>query len=1162
MKSLRSVLALGIAFALILLSPGGIAWAQVAQMSAGASPVSGMGAAASAAGASNRAPIMTGAVAPSLSLSALSPAFSAPSAFVPAAAPLTAAALAAPGALPTAAANVSPISVARSPAQIPAASAKLDAAAPAATALEGARRELPDFSKMAAGDSKGAAAADFLSRVGELFRPAPALSPELSAAASGMTRGFLSKSSRKGRAQPAEDVDDAGNPARREGPLDDLGNPSRTGGENGPDDRTDPDEGGRGGPGLFAVMGVGAMAAASGFAFVQPLLTVPLIMISMVLHEIGHAKAAKALGDPTATNQGRASFDPRTWIKHVDPVMTIAMPIVVYLTSGFPFGGAKKLPVNKSYFKHPMRGMAIVALAGPAVNLGLASLGAMAYAGAAAAGLGPIVLGVLTSFVFVNAFLAVFNLMPILPLDGGHVLLAALPRGAAQKISAFYAKIGVLGLLPVFVILIAGGGTLMAAAAGLTHLLLGASFAVAGVQLAGAALPAMAALGLAMGTLKSVPGVARLTAAAAPPSGPAVPGETAGGSNRPVDLVVVFNQDKSIARDLHLTSADSRAGNYVQVYEGIQRSLLSELNAVGLSPETMAAYDATPVASYRRINAATIRVDSAKAASFEAALIAAGHKVYPNDRRKIVIPVPVAPEGADPTARSPIDMAENLRITKADTVQAILTKRFGAPDLNPWQKLKRALGAEQPAQPSIGVVDSGADVSHPLLKRVKEVKNQTSGANVDDIGHGSWVTSMVLNYAPWAKNVTHYKTFLNGGANLDDILKSLTAAANDGNLVISNSWGSDDGDPESPDSIMVKKLASEGHVMVFAAGNAGSGANTIGSPAIVQFKDPATGAIRVMAVAATDRNRKVAPFSSRGPGSPKTAGKDGFAHRPDLSALGANTEGAWPAALGDADRTDPELGPIKAISGTSMATPSVAGAIALLLIAFGVTAKGAKLDAIVNAVMGTLEKTGANGADAEGDGFINIEAAYELLYKQFNPGGVPPTAVARYQALVAGEKSTSDYLNPMSEANRVAGYPADHVVRAMISDMLKTQAAKTALEAEYPGIAHHAAGPLARAWARLTGRAPVSAAAAEYRRLSAKIRDNDARRKDYLGGLPGGPGVREELLEHYYQAVAPEFDADAWAMVALLQSHPNAEYEAAGPIGRLFLRLTGRGPKS
>ena len=223
-----------------------------------------------------------------------------------------------------------------------------------------------------------------------------------------------------------------------------------------------------------------------------------------------------------------------------------------------------------------------------------------------------------------------------------------------------------------------------------------------------------------------------------------------------------------------------------------------------------------------------------------------------------------------------------------------------------------------------------------------------------------------------------------------------------------------------------------------------------------------------------------------------------------------------------------------------MSTPSVAGALALLLIAFGVTEKGAKLDAVVNAVMATLEKTGKNGVDDEGEGFLNVTAAYESLYKQFNPGGVPPTAVARYRSLLSDE----------------------NIVRSMLSDLQKTAAAKSALEAEYPGIAHAAAGSLARAWASLTGSAPVPAYAAEYRRLSAKIRDNDARRKEYLGRLPGSPGVREELLEHFYQSVAPEFGADEEAMESLLRSHPNANYEAAGPISRLFLKLTGRGPKS
>src|SRR5581483_5399639 len=128
------------------------------------------------------------------------------------------------------------------------------------------------------------------------------------------------------------------------------------------------------------------------------------------------------------------------------------------------------------------------------------------------------------------------------------------------------------------------------------------------------------------------------------------------------------------------------------------------------------------------------------------------------------------------------------------------------------------------------------DLAHPLMSGVVAV-NETSGENRDDIGHGTWVTSAVRNFAKWLPALTHYKTFEGGGASLDDILKSLTAAANDGNIVISNSWGSDDGDPNGPDSALVRKLAERGHVLVFAAGNAGPAANTIGSPPIVHYKD-------------------------------------------------------------------------------------------------------------------------------------------------------------------------------------------------------------------------------------------------------------------------------------------------------------------------------------
>jgi Zn-dependent protease len=1248
MKQVRSALALALSISMALLAPGGTAWSQVAQVTAAVAPASAGSAASAGAmrSGSISAPV---ALAPALSLTNMAPAFTAPSAFAPAAAsPLTSAAsAAAPAAL--AAASVS-IPASRAAAEVPAAAAPASVLSmPSAQALKAApaAASVPARAPTARGQIEraaaplakpGADAAQHLSAVFDDTAKAPAFDdvlPAQAAAADGPAGAAASPLARY-RASPSN-------------------SPAVAAVERSPAART---ARAAAAPLMATAAGL-TVTAASGFAFAAPILTLPLVFISLILHEIGHAKAAKWLGDPTATDEGRASFNPATWGRHVDPIMTVVMPLVTYLTSGFIFGGAKPVPVDTSYFKHPSRDMAIVAVAGPAVNVALAALGALAYAGAVAAGLGPIVLAALTSFVFINAVLAIFNLMPIPPLDGGHVLLAALPSRAADAVRGAYAKLGMLGMIPILLIAFAGGGVIMAAAAGLTHLLIGFSIAATGAQLASAALPAIAAMGMAIGSLKTPAGVGQL-AAAAPPSGPVVPGEAAaGGAGRPVDLVVMFAPRRSISKDLHLTSADSRSVNYVQAYEGLQRGLLAELTSVGVSPETLASYNASPIASYRRINAATIRVDASKAAEFEAALTAAGHKVYPNDRRRIVIPRPILPEDADPTSRNPIGMAENLKITKADAVQAILTKRFGAPDMNPWQKalraVSRALGAQEAPQPLIGVVDSGADTTHPLLKRVKEVKNETAGQNIDDIGHGSWVTSMVLNYAPWLKNVTHYKTFEGGGANLDDILKSLTAAANDGNLVISNSWGSDDGDPQSPDSVLVQKLASEGHVLVFAAGNAGPGANTIGSPAIVQYKDATTGAIRVVAVAATDRNKKIASFSSRGPGSPKTVGQTGLAERPNLSALGFNTEGAWPAALGDADRTDPTLGAIKAISGTSMSTPSVAGALALLLIAFGVTAKGDKLDAVVNAVMSTLVKTGQS-ADAEGEGFINVEAAYETLYKQFNPGGVPPTAIARYRQLKSNLRINDDFLKNAGDGSVLGGNPSMPLLNAgtvdrISNEMIGDRRAMEALAAEYPGVERASAGLFVRAWARLKtfltvsedvktfrrlaakiqdneyaeqrflaevatldagtreemlehyeryiepvyridtdafsafvqkhpgveyrsagpigrlilrlqGRMPVPAYVTKYRALSAKIRDNDARRQSYMDHLTGGPGVREELLETYYRDVAPEYDADEAALVELVKQHPNAEYEASGPFTRLFLRLTGRGPKS
>ncbi len=800
-------------------------------------------------------------------------------------------------------------------------------------------------------------------------------------------RAAAKKDSGKGMPDPG--VDENGNPTQ-DGPIDDLGNPSRRGGEGGPDDRSDPDQSDRGGnSGLFGMFGTGllggAAAVAAGLSF-GSIAMFPMIILSLVLHEIGHARMSDKLGDPTARLQNRASFNPRHWMTHIDPIWTLLVPAVTFLTMGMIFGGARPVPVETRYFKNPVKDMALVALAGPAVNMGLAVAGALAITGALAAGLGAGVVAMLGMFVFLNVLLAVFNLIPLPPLDGSHMLKAFLPARAGAAMDGFMEKLGPMGvLLPMLVIFYVAGGAIAGASMFIAKLLIGGVMSVTGVQMASAFLPAVAALGLAVGQIGA--GVSGQRAAAeTAPAGPSAPnnGASAGiGGNAPVDLIVMFGEKQTKLHDAHISNVDVNLPSGVEQYTRLQQAMLAQLETAGLDSAALDPYKGTPLATYARINAATIRVDGASVAQFTKEMSDRGFTVYANAERKIIRPVPVSPEDMDPAVRGAVTMDENLKIVKADTVQAEATKMWGKPELGFWSGLWAKVFKTEAPQPKFGVIDSGADTSHPLLKRVKEVKNMTSGENVDDIGHGTWVHSTVLHMAPWSRNTTHYKTFLNGSATTDDILKALTQAGNDGNLVISNSWGDDEGDPAGPDAQLVKKLAQEGHIMVFAAGNAGSGKNTIGAPAIVTYKDAKTGAIRVVSVAAAGRDKKIAYFSSRGPGSPKTAKDPNYKdQRPDLTAVGYNIEGAWPAALGDADRTDGEKGTVKAISGTSMSTPGVAGALALLAMMFGVTEKGEKLDAIVNAVMSTLEKTGQS-ADAEGEGFMNVEAAYQKLKAMF-----------------------------------------------------------------------------------------------------------------------------------------------------------------------------------
>jgi Zn-dependent protease len=160
---------------------------------------------------------------------------------------------------------------------------------------------------------------------------------------------------------------------------------------------------------------------------------IPLV-IAIVFHEVSHGLVANALGDPTAKQRGRLSFNP---LKHVDPFGTVILPMVLAVTGAPVFGWAKPVPVVSQRLRNPRYHMILVALAGPGMNLLLAVVAAMLFASLVAASpQGPIWAFVgqnLLNFIVINVFLAIFNLIPLPPFDGGHVVEGLLPRRLAVQ---------------------------------------------------------------------------------------------------------------------------------------------------------------------------------------------------------------------------------------------------------------------------------------------------------------------------------------------------------------------------------------------------------------------------------------------------------------------------------------------------------------------------------------------------------------------------------------------------------------------------------------------------------------------------------------------------------------------------------------------------------
>ncbi len=188
------------------------------------------------------------------------------------------------------------------------------------------------------------------------------------------------------------------------------------------------------------------------------LLFAPPLLIAVILHEIAHGLAAEKLGDPTARRLGRITLNP---ISHIDPMMTLALPLFLVL-AGSPviFGGAKPVPVDPRHFKNPRRGMAYVALAGPVTNFVLAVvcylsfklLNAILPVFPIPELVANLLLLWLIQGVVINLVLGLFNLLPVPPLDGGRIAVGFLPRDMAIA----WSRLEPFGILIVFALLYTG----------------------------------------------------------------------------------------------------------------------------------------------------------------------------------------------------------------------------------------------------------------------------------------------------------------------------------------------------------------------------------------------------------------------------------------------------------------------------------------------------------------------------------------------------------------------------------------------------------------------------------------------------------------------------------------------------------------------------------